>query len=115
MYIKKGQQWIELESLNSSNFSSKNTKLNELCLYWLDEIKRVSVKPKTFKKYTSTLLLYILPYLGQRKVSSISPQDIQELLNQWNDGTLKGKKGMLYHLVQYVALDGTYLNYLNML
>lgn len=90
---KKGQQWIELESLNSSNFSSKNTKLNELCLYWLDEIKRVSVKPKTFKKYTSTLLLYILPYLGQRKVSSISPQDIQELLNQWNDGTLKGKKG----------------------
>ena len=90
---KKGQQWIELESLNSSNFSSKNTKLNELCLYWLDEIKRVSVKPKTVKKYTSTLLLYILPYLGQRKVSSISPQDIQELLNQWNDGTLKGKKG----------------------
>lgn len=90
---KKGQQWLEAAQLNTTNFSSHKTNLEQLCNYWLNEVKRVSVRPKTFQKYVSTLNIYIIPYLGKYKISAITPQNIQEILNQWSDGTLLGKKG----------------------
>lgn len=90
---KQGQQWIEATQHNTASFSYKFTKLSDLCHYWLSEVKKVSIKPKTFQKYDSTLRLYILPYLGQKKLSTITPQDVQALLNDWSTGTLKGKKG----------------------
>ncbi|WP_231562209.1 tyrosine recombinase XerC [Veillonella montpellierensis] len=52
-----------------------------------------SALPKTYQKYDSTLRLYILPYLGQKKLSTITPQNVQSLLNDWSTGNLKGKKG----------------------
>lgn len=64
---KLGKQWIEATQQNTSIFSSKNTKLKDLCNYWLQEVKKVSIKPKTFQKYDSTLRLYILPLLGECK------------------------------------------------
>ena len=56
-------------------------------------VKKVSVKPKTFQKYDSTLRLYILPLLGEIKITAITPQQVQTVLNNWSNGTLKGKKG----------------------
>lgn len=90
---KLGQQWIEAAQQNTALFSYKLTKLNEFCHYWLLEVKKVSIKPKTFQKYDSTLRLYILPYLGRKKLSTITPQDVQAVLNEWSTGNLKGKKG----------------------
>lgn len=52
-----------------------------------------SALPKTYQKYDSTLRLYILPYLGQKKLSTITPQNVQSLLNDWSTGNLKVKKG----------------------
>ena len=90
---KLGKQWIEATQQNTSIFSSKNTKLKDICNYWLQDVKKVSVKPKTFQKYDSTLRLYILPFLGEIKIVSITPQQVQTVLNNWSNGTLKGKKG----------------------
>ena len=90
---KLGKQWIEATQQNTSIFSSKNTKLKDFCNYWLQDVKKVSVKPKTFQKYDSTLRLYILPLLGEIKIASITPQQVQTVLNNWSNGTLKGKKG----------------------
>lgn len=89
----KGQHWLEATQHNTSALSSKVTTLAQLATYWLESIKQISVKPKTYQKYVSSLHLYILPYLGTYKVSTITPQDIQEVLNQWSTGVLKGKKG----------------------
>ncbi|WP_295238796.1 site-specific integrase [Veillonella sp.] len=89
----KGQQWLEVTQHNTFAFSAQNSTLTQLATYWLESIKQISVKPKTYQKYVSSLHLYVLPYLGTYKVSTITPQDIQELLNQWSTGVLKGKKG----------------------
>ncbi|WP_278604995.1 hypothetical protein [Veillonella parvula] len=63
----------------------------------------MSVKPKTFQKYASTLRLYILPLLGKIKITSITPQQVQTDLNNWSNRTLKGKKGHI-HIFQYHTL-----------
>lgn len=99
---------------NTSIFSSKNTKLKDICNYWLQDVKKVSVKPKTFQKYDSTLRLYILPLLGEIKITAITPQQVQTVLNNWSNGTLKGKKDMSYLPVPYVVLDVIFQNYLSM-
>lgn len=90
---KLGKQWIEATQQNTSIFSSKNTKLKDICNYWLQDVNKVSVKAKTFQKYDSTLRLYILPFLGEIKITTITPQQVQTVLNNWSNGTLKGKKG----------------------
>lgn len=111
---KLGKQWIEATQQNTSIFSSKNTKLKDICNYWLQDVKKVSVKPKTFQKYDSTLRLYILPLLGEIKITAITPQQVQTVLNNWSNGTLKGKKDMSYLPVPYVVLDVIFQNYLSM-
>lgn len=55
---KKGQQWLESAQLNTSAFSSQKTTLASLSDYWLNSIKKFSIRPKTFQKYSSTLNIY---------------------------------------------------------
>lgn len=45
---KKGQQWLESAQLNTSAFSSQKTTLASLSNYWLNSIKKFSIRPKTF-------------------------------------------------------------------
>ena len=46
---------------------------------WLDDVARVTVKAKTFLFYESILRLHVIPAIGTRPLSRVTPQDLQAL------------------------------------
>ena len=46
--------------------------------YWLEHIKKNNVAGRTFEKYRSNLLQYIVPYFGTQKIENLSYEEIQQ-------------------------------------
>ena len=67
----------------SENFLNPETTLGYLkdlkswLVYWLENMKHNSVAGKTFEKYQSNLVQYIIPYFGAKKVEDLSYEEIQ--------------------------------------
>jgi integrase len=68
--------------------------------YWLTNIQRNRVKPSTFKSYEATARLYVIPNLGEKKVSRLTPADVRSMLaalqgsttRRGNSGTRNAQK-----------------------
>lgn len=78
--------------------------------YWLEQIMRNRVKPSTFKAYGTTARLYVIPYIGEKKVSKLVAADIRRMLaelqasttRRGNAGTRNGQKA---HQLLHRALE----------
>lgn len=89
----KGKEWRQFQANNTTEFSVTRTTLSQLMDYWLKNYKKNSIRPKTYARYESCLRLYINPYLGTLLVSHLTPQIIQDQLNDLSTGQIKGIKG----------------------
>ena len=49
---------------------------------WLEETARVTVRPATYQSYATIVRLHLIPELGRVKLSELTPQQVQRLLNQ---------------------------------
>jgi integrase len=63
---------------------------------WLAEVVKPSVRPKTLKTYDYIVKLHILPDLGNRVLTKLSPQDVQRFLND------KLKSGLSARTVRHI-------------
>ena len=54
----------------------------EWVAYWW-KLHSPNLAPKTRSQYDSTLKRWILPAIGHRRLSSLTPLDLQELVNDW--------------------------------
>lgn len=48
---------------------------------WLDEIAKPRLKPRTYGTYRSTVKTHLVPELGHKRLSSLSPADIRSMTN----------------------------------
>ena len=61
-------KWIKLQSVASERPVSTNaTILSRYMVYWLREVIKPNLAPKTYEKYETFTRLHILPYLGSRQ------------------------------------------------
>jgi integrase len=50
--------------------------------YWLDEVVRPNLAPKTYEKYESFSRLHIIPHLGAKRLDRLQVKDIRQWLNK---------------------------------
>lgn len=58
--------------------------MNELLINWQTTIKKYELKPSSYDRLEQTIN-NITPYIGYLQIASLTPQDIQEYINQLTD------------------------------
>lgn len=87
---KMHQKHIEYDGIELSDNS--NLKLSEWLEIWIEKYAKVKLKFQTYESYLSSINLYINPYIGDKRISKITSNDIQELYT-----TLKKEGRVNYH------------------
>jgi integrase len=91
------------ESIDDGFVPSASTNVTTWLQHWLEEIKRPSVRPKTFEYYEESVRLHLLPALGTRRVGQLTPEDVRQALKTITTSSNKKRA----HLVLNLALkDG---------
>lgn len=70
---------LQREVEDGTYAASGNTTVAKWCEYWLDNIVKPRVKPKTFDYYEEAVRLYIVPNLGKIRLSKLTPQHVLAL------------------------------------
>jgi integrase len=60
--------------------SNPGQTLKQYLKYWLDEIHKASIRPRTYERYEELIRLHVLPTLGFLSLQTLKPQHIQALL-----------------------------------
>ena len=71
---QKHMEYCRVELTEKSNMT-----LSEWCDIWYEEFAEGVFKPTTVLGYKREIEYYIKPYLGDKKISSITPNDIQKM------------------------------------
>ena len=50
--------------------------------YWLDEVVKPNLAPKTYERYEAFTRLHIVPYLGAKRLDKLQVKDIRQWLNK---------------------------------
>lgn len=79
--------------------------LDEYLDKWLDEGAKGTVQPRTFEDYKDVLRRYIRPGIGKRKLTALSPIEIQALYNSLKERGLSGRTVQYAHAVLSHALN----------
>jgi integrase len=75
--------WLKLrDEANHGPVSSDTQKLAEFLAYWLAEVIKPNLAPKTYEKYEAFSRLHIVPYLGDKRVIKLQIRDIRQWLNK---------------------------------
>lgn len=56
---------------------------------WIQDIKKPSVRPKTFRSYEQNVRLYLKPELGRYQLTKLTAQMVQTMLNDLSESGLK--------------------------
>ena len=76
--------------------------------YWLKKYCIPNLKPSTVANYRKYLRLHILPVLGRYRLASVSPEQLQTLINDmvakgYSRNTVIGVKGILSNSLNYAV------------
>ena len=50
--------------------------------YWLREVVKPNLAPKTYERYEAFTRLHIVPYLGTKRLDKLQVKDIRQWLNK---------------------------------
>ncbi len=84
-------------------FFKDKTSVNSLLDSWLEQLKAKKLRERTYSDYVSLLRRYVRPQIGQRKVSSIEPDDIQRVINKMLEQKLGARTIRYTHTVMSMA------------
>lgn len=75
--------------------------------YWLEEVHRPHVRPKTYKFYEESVRLHIIPAIGRKRVDRLTPADVRAMLNGIGTGRSKQRAHQTLGLALKAAIhDG---------
>lgn len=75
--------------------------------YWLEEIHRPHIRPKTYKYYEEAVRLHITPPLGRKRLDRLTPADVRAMLNTITSGRNKERAHQTLGLALKAAIhDG---------
>lgn len=60
---------------------TKDQSVAKYLEHWLEEIAKPGIRPGTYRSYELHVRLHIIPSIGHIKLSKLTPQDVQNLLN----------------------------------
>jgi integrase len=82
-YDEAQQAWFKLRDESSRGpVASDVPKLAEFLNYWLREIVRPNLSPKTYEKYETFTRLHIVPHIPDRRLDKLQVRDIRQWLNK---------------------------------
>lgn len=75
-------KWLTLlKQAAARPVTTRAPKLKEYLTYWLDQVVRTSLKPKTAETYALHVRLYIVPGLGEKRLDKLTVRDVRGWLN----------------------------------
>src|SRR5262249_35052964 len=75
--------WLKLRAKAASGPVASNLpKLAEFMADWLREVVKPNLAPKTYEKYEMFTRLYVVPYLGGKRLDKLTPPDARTWPNQ---------------------------------
>ena len=82
-YDDTQRAWMKLrDEASRGPVASAVPSLEKFLHYWLDEIVRPNLAPKTYEKYELFTRLHIIPHLGDRRLDKLQVKDIRQWLNK---------------------------------
>jgi integrase len=82
-YEQTQAAWLRLrEQANHGPVQSNVPTVETFLLYWLDDIIRPNLAPKTCEKYELFSRLHIIPHLGTKRLDRLQVRDIRHWLNK---------------------------------
>lgn len=101
------QKVIEtLNSIQNQTFIEPNkTTLAQWMETWLQEYKKISVRPTTFSSYEWITKKHITPVLGQAYLKDLQPQTIQKFYNDKFRGGLSARTVRYIHILLSECLN----------
>jgi integrase len=76
-------KWIKLQGQVSEGPVPTNVPtVNQYMNYWLGEVVRPNLAPKTYERYEAFARLHIVPYLGTKRLDKLRVRDIRQWLNK---------------------------------
>lgn len=97
---------------NNKLVPAREEKLEKYAIWWVRSVKANRVRNSTASNYEYRLRHWILPHLGQYKLSSIEPAFIEQWLNQLKaqglgTKTINGARAVLSGVLGYAHKSGT--------
>jgi integrase len=82
-YEQTQAAWLKLrEQASHGPVESNVPTLQKFLLYWLEDIARPNLAPKTCEKYELFSRLHIIPHLGAKRLDRLQVRDIRQWLNK---------------------------------
>ena len=82
-YEEARAAWLKLRAkADSGPIASNLPKLSDFLSYWLREIVEPNLAPKTYETYELFVRLYIVPFLGSKRLDRLTARDVRSWLNQ---------------------------------
>ncbi len=76
-------KWIKLQGqAGEGPVPTSVPTISQYVNYWLREVVRPNLAPKTYEKYEAFTRLHIVPYLGNRRLDKLQVKDIRQWLNK---------------------------------
>jgi integrase len=85
--------------------------VNDYARYWLKDVLPVKgLKPATRSNYQQMMHYYILPILGRRRVDSMRPQEVMEMVNilksrNLSSNTIRRARSILHNMMETALED----------
>ncbi len=79
--------------------------VDEYLQQWLEEIVEKKNKPSTYRSYADTVRLYIVPAVGDMKLSVLAPAHVQRLLNDLHSSGLAARTVAYVRSILRTALN----------
>ena len=82
-YEDAQRAWLKLRvQADRGPVASNVPMLHEYLAYWLSEVVKPNLAPKTYEFYELLTRLYIDPYLGGKRLDKLTAPDVRRWLNQ---------------------------------
>jgi integrase len=87
---------IQSDQDNGIPVITERQKVGQFLTHWLENSAKPSVRHKTYVSYKQLLTKHVIPVIGQRELTKLTPQHVQEMLNDIH------RDGLSARTVQYV-------------
>ncbi len=105
------QRELLTEIDNNKHIPAREDKLEKFAIWWVRSVKANRVRSSTVSNYEYRLRRWILPYLGQYKLSSIEPPMIEQWMNDLKaqglgTKTINGARAVVSGVLGYAHKSG---------
>ena len=79
--VKKKLREFKKEVAKTDFIEVQKISVREYMLGWLNEVKSIELKPKSFDSLTHTMNNQVFPYVGDIQIASLNVRDLQAMVN----------------------------------